>query len=377
MVVVSLLTRDRVPAHTAPLHGPAAHAGVRGRRPRLTVRRVGDRPLVAGRRPARRESGMRACPTAGCDRLPTREGRHTPCSPLLGERSPADDHRARTTAPPGTTPSTTRSTRATTSWSCASATAASSSRRPSPSCPGTCSTSSCPSGPHDFMSTKVVGNINVALVFGLLQFVTTFLLAWLYAATPTAGSTRWPRDASTQRVHGRARGTPLTWTHQALTTVLFLAVVALTIGITFWASRQTHGAADYYAGGRGFSGFQNGLAIGGDYMSRRVVPRHLRRHRADRVRRLPLLHRLPGRLAGRAAAGRRDAAQLRPLHDGRPARVPDAAAPGPHRGRHLDRRRVDLLPARPDGRRGRAGGAAARRRRPDRDQPHHLRRRAR
>ncbi|MEI7056008.1 cation acetate symporter [Nocardioides sp. CCNWLW239] len=54
---------------------------------------------------------------------------------------------------------------------------------------------------------------------------------------------------------------------QILTTVLFLAVVAVTIGITFWASRQTKTAADYYAGGRGFSGFQNGLAIGGDYMS--------------------------------------------------------------------------------------------------------------
>jgi uncharacterized membrane protein (DUF485 family) len=34
---------------------------------------------------------------------------------------------------------------------------------------------------HDFMSKEVVGNINVALVFGLLQFVTTFLIAWLYA----------------------------------------------------------------------------------------------------------------------------------------------------------------------------------------------------
>ena len=32
----------------------------------------------------------------------------------------------------------------------------------------------------DFMSTKVVGNINVALVFGILQFVSTFLIAWLY-----------------------------------------------------------------------------------------------------------------------------------------------------------------------------------------------------
>jgi cation/acetate symporter len=55
--------------------------------------------------------------------------------------------------------------------------------------------------------------------------------------------------------------------HQGLTTALFLVVVAVTIGITFWASRQTHGATDYYAGGRNFSGFQNGLAIGGDYMS--------------------------------------------------------------------------------------------------------------
>jgi uncharacterized membrane protein (DUF485 family) len=34
---------------------------------------------------------------------------------------------------------------------------------------------------HDFMSRQVVGNINVALVFGLLQFATTFLIAWLYA----------------------------------------------------------------------------------------------------------------------------------------------------------------------------------------------------
>ncbi len=54
---------------------------------------------------------------------------------------------------------------------------------------------------------------------------------------------------------------------QALTSTLFLAVVALTVGITIWASRQTKGAADYYAGGRSFSGFQNGLAISGDYMS--------------------------------------------------------------------------------------------------------------
>jgi uncharacterized membrane protein (DUF485 family) len=32
----------------------------------------------------------------------------------------------------------------------------------------------------DFMDTKIVGHINIALVFGILQFVSTFLIAWLY-----------------------------------------------------------------------------------------------------------------------------------------------------------------------------------------------------
>jgi uncharacterized membrane protein (DUF485 family) len=33
---------------------------------------------------------------------------------------------------------------------------------------------------RDFMGTEVWGNINVGYVFGLLQFVSTFLIAWLY-----------------------------------------------------------------------------------------------------------------------------------------------------------------------------------------------------
>ncbi|WP_349879825.1 DUF485 domain-containing protein [Micromonospora sp. HUAS YX12] len=32
-----------------------------------------------------------------------------------------------------------------------------------------------------FMGTKLIGDINVALVFGLLQFVSTFVIAWLYS----------------------------------------------------------------------------------------------------------------------------------------------------------------------------------------------------
>src|SRR6266536_5026057 len=56
-------------------------------------------------------------------------------------------------------------------------------------------------------------------------------------------------------------------TARTLTIVLFLIFVLITLGITVWASRQTRNATDFYAGGRSFSGFQNGMAIGGDYMS--------------------------------------------------------------------------------------------------------------
>ncbi|MFJ1709422.1 cation acetate symporter [Kitasatospora sp. NPDC088346] len=55
--------------------------------------------------------------------------------------------------------------------------------------------------------------------------------------------------------------------HRALTIGLFGIFVLATLGITVWAGRQTKGASDFYAGGRGFTGFQNGLAISGDYMS--------------------------------------------------------------------------------------------------------------
>jgi cation/acetate symporter len=56
-------------------------------------------------------------------------------------------------------------------------------------------------------------------------------------------------------------------TARTLTITLFVVFVAITLGITIWASRQTKTATDFYAGGRSFSGFQNGMAIGGDYMS--------------------------------------------------------------------------------------------------------------
>jgi cation/acetate symporter len=49
--------------------------------------------------------------------------------------------------------------------------------------------------------------------------------------------------------------------------LMFLAFVAVTLGITYWAARRTKTANDFYAAGGGITGFQNGLAIAGDYMS--------------------------------------------------------------------------------------------------------------
>lgn len=45
-----------------------------------------------------------------------------------------------------------------------------------------------------FMNTQVVGNINVALIFGLLQFVTTFGLAWMYSRYSNAKLDPLARD---------------------------------------------------------------------------------------------------------------------------------------------------------------------------------------
>jgi cation/acetate symporter len=49
--------------------------------------------------------------------------------------------------------------------------------------------------------------------------------------------------------------------------VMFLIFVLATLGITKWAAGRTKSAADFYAAGGGITGFQNGLAIAGDYMS--------------------------------------------------------------------------------------------------------------
>ena len=56
---------------------------------------------------------------------------------------------------------------------------------------------------------------------------------------------------------------PTNWT----AIVMFAAFVLATLGITKWAAARTRSASDFYTAGGGITGFQNGLAIAGDYMS--------------------------------------------------------------------------------------------------------------
>ena len=52
-----------------------------------------------------------------------------------------------------------------------------------------------------------------------------------------------------------------------LALAIFAVVVAITLGVTYLASKRVTNATDFWAAGRGLTGVQNGFAIAGDYMS--------------------------------------------------------------------------------------------------------------
>ncbi len=52
-----------------------------------------------------------------------------------------------------------------------------------------------------------------------------------------------------------------------LAILMFVVIVGITLGITYWASKRTTATTEFYAAGRSISGVQNGFAIAGDYMS--------------------------------------------------------------------------------------------------------------
>src|SRR5947207_4243525 len=49
--------------------------------------------------------------------------------------------------------------------------------------------------------------------------------------------------------------------------LMFLLFIAVTLAITWWAARRSSGASAFFAAGRRITGWQNGIAVAGDYMS--------------------------------------------------------------------------------------------------------------
>src|SRR5271163_4612656 len=53
----------------------------------------------------------------------------------------------------------------------------------------------------------------------------------------------------------------------SLSAAVFVAFIASTLAITYWAARRSRGASAYFAAGRRITAWQNGFAVAGDFMS--------------------------------------------------------------------------------------------------------------
>ena len=73
----------------------------------------------------------------------------------------------------------------------------------------------------------------------------------------------WPTPAVAETASAHTHQQPTNWP----AILMFAAFVLLTLAITRWAASRTRTTTDFYTAGGEVSGFQNGLAIAGDYMS--------------------------------------------------------------------------------------------------------------
>ncbi len=85
------------------------------------------------------------------------------------------------------------------------------------------------------------------------------LRIWGGAALFVLSAAAWAAGAD----RGQAEKQATNWT----AIIMFAGFVLATLWITKWAAAKTKSAADFYTAGGGITGFQNGLAIAGDYMS--------------------------------------------------------------------------------------------------------------
>jgi cation/acetate symporter len=99
--------------------------------------------------------------------------------------------------------------------------------------------------------------------FGLLASAPFSALMAQTAASPAAPAAAPAAAAPAAAAPAAAAASGLNTT----AIIMFAAFVLFTLGITKWASARNKSAADFYSAGGNITGFQNGLALAGDYMS--------------------------------------------------------------------------------------------------------------
>ena len=135
------------------------------------------------------------------------------------------------------------------------------------------------------MSERVYQGLTVGYCLALTQFVMVLVLGIMYLRRSdrvydplAAKASSWPSrrrsrrapassetSAATRRRCRDDRRSPPRSTARRV--VVFAVVLAITLGITYWASKRATQHGGFYAAGRRITGMQNGLAISGDYLS--------------------------------------------------------------------------------------------------------------
>jgi cation/acetate symporter len=109
-------------------------------------------------------------------------------------------------------------------------------------------------GAFDAMTEEIIADAKKKEIADALRKTAAGLLLLALPALASAGGPAMEGVVEKQPLNVHAIG-------------MFLVFVAFTMGITYWASNRTKSTSDFYTAGGGITGFQNGLAIAGDYMS--------------------------------------------------------------------------------------------------------------
>ena len=121
---------------------------------------------------------------------------------------------------------------------------------------------------------RIIASITIALSLSVCAVAAVFAAApaggaqvpavSAPAAIAPAASAAAPAKAAVKAAEAPpAKVTP----NKGITIGMFALIIGVTMGVVVWAAKRTQTAADFYTAGGGITGFQNGWAIAGDYMS--------------------------------------------------------------------------------------------------------------